>query len=60
MDKIINVISGLDGSGKTTFAETYLVSSTPSMTYINPDLIAQGLGTDFNKTSIQAGRIFCF
>jgi predicted ABC-type ATPase len=57
MEKIINVISGLNGSGKTTFAETYLVSNTPSMTYLNPDLIAQGLGADFNKSSMQAGRI---
>ncbi len=42
MDKIINVISGLNGSGKTTFAETYLVSSTPSMAYLTPIRFLRG------------------
>ncbi len=57
MEKLINIISGLNGSGKTTFAETILVSNNPQLVYLNPDLIAQGLGADFNISSMKAGRI---
>lgn len=54
-NKIINVVAGLNGCGKTTFASAYLVQK--SQNYLNPDLIAQGLGDNFNKASFQAGKI---
>lgn len=57
MEKIIYIIGGLNGSGKTTFADTVVVSNNPNLTYLNPDLIAQGLGADFNLSSLKAGRI---
>lgn len=58
MSKIIKVIAGPNGSGKTTFAETFVVSSKPSIPFLNPDLIAAGFGpADPEKASFQAGRV---
>ena len=47
-----------NGSGKTTFAETYINNSKSNIAFLNPDLIASGFGTnDFEKASFQAGRV---
>ncbi len=56
--KKIEIVAGPNGSGKTTFAETYLVKQKITSVYLNPDLIASGIspiGTE--KASIQAGRV---
>ena len=58
MSKIIQIIAGPNGSGKTTFAETYINNSKSNIAFLNPDLIAAGFGTnDFEKASFQAGRV---
>lgn len=58
MNKIIKLIAGPNGSGKTTFAETFVVNSKPIIPFLNPDIIAAGFGTvDLEKASFQAGRI---
>lgn len=54
MSKIIKIIAGLNGSGKSTFAEACLEKSD---CFLNPDLIALGLGSNFEKASFQAGKI---
>lgn len=54
----LKIVAGPNGSGKTTFAETYFVHPTSNIAYLNPDLIATGLGpNDFEKASFQAGRV---
>lgn len=56
--KTIIVVAGPNGSGKTTFADTFFFDQTKSVPYLNPDLIATGLGpSDFEKASFQAGRV---
>ncbi len=58
MNKTIKVIAGPNGSGKTTFAETFIVTSKPKIPFLNPDLIAAGFGpVDSDKASFQAGRV---
>ena len=58
MDKVIKIIAGPNGSGKTTFAETFLVKSKQPIQFLNPDLIAAGFGpADPEKASFQAGRV---
>ncbi len=58
MNKVIKIIAGPNGSGKTTFAETFLVKSKQSIQFLNPDLIAAGFGpADPEKASFQAGRV---
>ena len=58
MSKIIQIVAGPNGSGKTTFAETYINNSKSNIAFLNPDLIASGFGTnDFEKASFQAGRV---
>lgn len=58
MSKIIKIIAGPNGSGKTTFAETYVVKAKPVVSFLNPDLIAAGLGLiNSEKASFQAGRV---
>jgi predicted ABC-type ATPase len=37
------IIAGPNGAGKTTFATTYLPTEADCITYLNADLIAQGL-----------------
>ncbi len=54
MTHSLKIIAGLNGSGKSTFAEACLSSSDK---FINPDLIAMGLGSDFEKASFHAGKI---
>lgn len=56
MSKQIKIIAGPNGSGKTTFAETFLLKR--EVPFLNPDLIAAGLGpSNFEKASFQAGRV---
>ncbi len=58
MSKIIQIIAGPNGSGKTTFAETYINNLKSNIAFLNPDLIASGFGTnDFEKASFLAGRV---
>ncbi len=58
MSKIIKIIAGPNGSGKTTFAETFVVHAKSPIPFLNPDLIAAGLGPVLtNKASFQAGRV---
>lgn len=58
MERVIKVIAGPNGSGKTTFAETFVVSSKPAIPFLNPDIIAAGFGAvDAEKASFQAGRV---
>ncbi len=56
--KTIIVVAGPNGSGKTTFADTFFYNEKDKIPYLNPDLIATGLGpSDFEKASFQAGRV---
>lgn len=58
MNKEIKLVAGPNGSGKTTFAETFVVNSKPAIPFLNPDIIAAGFGfVDSEKASFQAGRI---
>jgi len=54
----IEIVAGPNGSGKTTFAESYLQNKRHTAIYLNPDLIALGISpSPSEKTSIQAGRL---
>src|SRR5687767_10103992 len=54
----INIVAGPNGSGKTTFAESYLVTTLENAVFLNPDLIAFGMSPgDSEKASFQAGRV---
>jgi predicted ABC-type ATPase len=56
--KIIEIVAGPNGSGKTTFAESYLLRTKNNLTFLNPDLIASGIAPlDFERASFQAGRV---
>lgn len=52
------VLAGPNGAGKTTAARTLLAETLGVMTYVNADVIAQGLaGFDVNSAAIEASRI---
>lgn len=54
--KKIIVVAGPNGSGKTSFADSFLTKL--DISFLNPDLIASGLGpSSFEASSFQAGRI---
>ena len=54
----INLVAGPNGSGKTTFAESFLIRTQEKSIYLNPDLIASGISPlEFEKASFQAGRV---
>ncbi len=58
MSKVIKIIAGPNGSGKTTFAEAFVVRAKSPIPFLNPDLIAAGLGPVLsNQASFQAGRV---
>lgn len=52
------VIGGPNGSGKTTFAQTFLPEYVKCIEFVNADLVAKGLSPFApEKTAIQAGRL---
>jgi len=56
--KLIEIVAGPNGSGKTTFAESYFLRTKQNSVFLNPDLIASGIAPlDFEKASFQAGRV---
>ncbi len=57
-EKHLEIISGPNGSGKTTFAESYLFGAQRKKVFLNPDLIASGIAPgDIANASFQAGRV---
>jgi predicted ABC-type ATPase len=58
MTKKIEIVAGPNGSGKTTFAESYFLNTKKNLAFLNPDLIASGIGPlDFERASFHAGRV---
>jgi predicted ABC-type ATPase len=54
----VYVVAGPNGSGKTTFASTFLPEYARCMRFINADLIAKGLSPfDPERAAFQAGKI---
>jgi len=52
------VLGGINGAGKTTAARSLLANTLHVMTFVNADVIAQGLsGFDPNAAAMRAGRI---
>src|ERR1041384_5416314 len=52
------VLAGPNGAGKTTAARTFLAETLKVMTYVNADVIAQGLaGFDPDSAAVEASRI---
>jgi predicted ABC-type ATPase len=52
------VLAGPNGAGKTTSSRTLLAETLSLMTFVNADVIAQGLaGFDPNSAAIEASRI---
>ena len=56
--KNILIIAGPNGAGKTTFARSYLLNEADYSTFINADMIAEGLDP-FNpeRAAFAAGRV---
>lgn len=56
--KIIEIVAGPNGSGKTTFAEAYFKLRNGSSRFINPDIIAAGLSFgNESQAAFHAGRV---
>ena len=54
----INIVAGPNGSGKTTFAKSFLMKNHAIPVFLNPDLIAAGISqVDHALASFQAGRV---
>jgi predicted ABC-type ATPase len=52
------VLAGCNGAGKTTAARTLLAETLKVMTFVNADVIAQGLaGFDPDSAALEASRI---
>src|ERR1700722_18931783 len=52
------VLAGPNGAGKTTSARTLLAETLSVMTFVNADVIAQGLsGFDPDSAAVEASRI---
>lgn len=55
----LEIVAGPNGSGKTTFAQSYLVRTLRRTNYLNPDVIASGVSPSYSsENAFQAGRIF--
>src|SRR4029079_12688809 len=58
LTKRILVVAGPNGAGKTTFAREFLPREADCPTFVNADLIADGLSPfDPGRAAIRAGRI---
>lgn len=56
--KWIEVVAGPNGSGKTTFAESFILTQKNSPIFINSDTIASGISpTNIERANFQAGRV---
>ena len=54
-----HIVAGPNGAGKTTFAMEYLMNETECRSFINADLIAQGVSPlDPAAAQITAGKLF--
>jgi predicted ABC-type ATPase len=52
------VLAGINGAGKTTASRSLLANTLKVMTFVNADVIAQGLsGFDPDAAALRAGRI---
>jgi predicted ABC-type ATPase len=57
-NKNVYIIAGANGSGKTTFAKTFLPEYAQCPNFINADLIAQGLAPfDQRSAALKAGKL---
>lgn len=57
-NRAVYIIAGPNGSGKTTFAKTFLPDYAKCSNFVNADLIAQGLSPfDSRAAAIKAGKI---
>jgi len=57
-NKLIQIVAGPNGSGKTTFADSYFLRTRKNPVFLNPHLIALGIGRlDFQRSSFLAGRV---
>ena len=54
-DQLIVVLAGPNGSGKTTFYETYLVES--GLRFVNADLVGEQLGLTGYDAAVEAEKI---
>src|SRR5262245_50857903 len=55
---VVVVLAGPNGAGKTTASRTLLADTLNLMTFVNADVIAQGLaGFDPDSAAVEAGRI---
>ncbi|MBI3985566.1 MAG: zeta toxin family protein [Lentisphaerae bacterium] len=56
---VVYVIAGPNGAGKTTFANRYLQQIVACRTFVNADMIAQGLSPyDVDAVAMAAGKLF--
>jgi predicted ABC-type ATPase len=52
------VLAGINGAGKTTSSRAVLADALNLLTFVNADVIAQGLsGFDPNSAALEAGRV---
>ena len=57
-DKVILIIAGPNGAGKTTFAREFLPNEANCPTFVNADLIAEGLNPlQPEREVVAAGRM---
>lgn len=56
--KSILIIAGPNGAGKTTFATEFLLNEADCRTFVNADMIAQGLNPfEPERSAVAAGRL---
>jgi predicted ABC-type ATPase len=57
-NKTVHIVAGPNGSGKTTFARSFLGRDSDVSIFLNPDLIAAGISPlNHEQASFQAGRV---